>query len=426
MSCKDKLIDFINSSPDAYHAVENTKIRLISEGYTEISEYDLTAFCDGKPHFVIRGGSSLIAFRGSSDGGFMITASHSDSPAFKVKETQALGSYVKLNTEKYGGMILYTWLDRPLSVSGRVTLRTSEGVATRLVNIDRDYGVIPSVAIHLNRGVNDGYKFNPAVDMLPLVGISGGSSILADIAKALGVRQEDILSHDLYVYNRECGRIVGSKGELILSPRIDDLACAYAALEGFLTSADSPSGVSVYAVFDNEEVGSSTKQGANSTFLYDTLKKIAGDEGKYYTMLKDSYLVSCDVAHGKHPNHPELSDSVGSPVLGGGVAVKYNANQSYTTDSFSDGILRVIAERCGEKLQSFYSRADMLCGSTLGSISDTRVSIPSVDIGIPQLAMHSSTETAAISDIDSMAKLLRELYSSSLSTSEGEVKIIKG
>ena len=425
MSCKDKLIDFINSSPDAYHAVENIKARLISEGYTELSEFDPAAFSDGGYHFVIRGGTSLIAFRGRSDGGFMITASHSDSPAFKVKEEMTSGAYVKLNTEKYGGMILYTWLDRPLSVSGRVTFRTEDGIASRLVNIDRDYAVIPSVAIHLNRGVNDGYKFNPAVDMLPLVGISGKTSLLADVAETLGISESAIISHDLRVYNREGGRIVGDLGELILSPRIDDLACAYAAFEGFLSAAPAPRGVSVFALFDNEEIGSSTKQGANSTFLADTLRKIAGDDAKFCSMLGDSFSVSCDVAHAKHPNHPELSDSVGAPVLGGGVAVKYNANGSYTTDSVSDGIIRVVAESCGVPLQRFYSRADMLCGSTLGSISDTRVSISTVDIGIPQLAMHAATETAAISDVDGMIRLLAELYSTSLTVSADGVRIQK-
>jgi len=420
-----ELFEFIKKSPDAYHAVENIKTRLISAGYTEISECDLSAFSDGGAHFVVRGGSSVIAFRGSTDGGFMITASHSDNPSFKVKENVASGAYAKLNTEKYGGMILYSWLDRPLSVAGRVTVRTRDGIASRLVNIDRDYALIPSVAIHLNRGVNDGYKFNPATDMLPLTGISGKASLMADIAKLLGVGECDIISHDLHLYNREEPRAVGGDGELILSPRIDDLGCVWAALEGFLTVDKAPSGVSVLAVFDNEEVGSSTKQGANSTFLADTLRKIAGNEGKYYQMLSDSYMVSCDVAHAKHPNHPELSDSVGAPTLGGGVAVKYNANQSYTTDSVSDGIIRTVAERCGAKLQSFYSRADMPCGSTLGSISDTRVSVSSVDIGIPQLAMHSATETAAAADIDGMISLLKELYSSTLAVCGDEVKILK-
>ena len=405
------LIDFVNSSPTAYHAASKVTEMLTEAGYTYIPEGDVASFADGGKHFTVRNGTSVIAFRGKGEG-FTVVASHSDTPTFAVKSSGTSAPYTRLNVEKYGGAILYSWLDRPLSVAGRAVISTEQGIRTELVNIDKDYASIPSVAIHMNRGVNDGYKFNPATDMLPLVGISDVSDIYSAIADRLSVPRESILSADLYLYNREMGRIYGARDELILSPRIDNLGCVYTSLRAFLDS--SSGGVSVLAIFDNEEVGSSTKQGAQSTFLSDTLRKIAGSDNAYFTMLDNSYMVSADNAHAKHPNHPELSDSTGCPVLGGGVVVKYNASQRYATDAVSDAIFRTVAKRCGAPLQSFYSRADMPCGSTLGSISNTVVSIPTVDIGLPQLAMHSASETCAVLDVDAMICVLRELYSTDI------------
>ena len=383
----------------------------------------LQGFADGKGHFVTRDGSSIIAWRGKPCGGFMISATHGDSPAFRVKRSPEIsGDYVRLSTEKYGGMIHYSWLDRPLSLAGRVELKTDTGIESRLVNIDRDLLTIPSVAIHLNRSVNDGYKFNPASDLLPLFGLNGVKSVNSLIADSLGVAEDKIVSHDLFLYNREEGRTLGANGEFILSPRLDDLACVYASLEAFLTASDTDA-VPVLAVFNNEEVGSETKQGAASTFLDYTLRRIAGES--YFAMLSDSFMVSADNAHAKHPNHPELSDSVAAPILGGGVAVKYNANQRYATDALSDAVFRTLADRAGATLQSYSNRADMPGGSTLGSIADTRVSVPTVDIGIPQLAMHSASELIAEADLSDMVKILRELYLSRLSVSGDKIDILK-
>lgn len=422
MSYANGLINFINNSPTAFHTVKTVKESLIKAGFTEVFESQPSVFSDGGKHFVIRGGSSIIAFKGKGDG-FMITASHSDSPCFKVKDELSSASYTRFATEKYGGMLYYTWLDRPLSVAGRVVVKSESGVKSVLVNIEKAALTIPSVAIHLNRGVNDGAKFNPAVDLLPLTGTSDAKgALMAAIAAQAGVDASDIISHDLFLYNAEQGRIVGINDELILSPRIDDLGCVYASLEAFL-SADSDKSVSVLAVFDNEEVGSETKQGASSTFLDMTLSAIAGNDEKYSSMLYNSFMVSADNAHAIHPNHPELYDSTNNATLGGGVVVKYNANQRYTTDSLSDGIFRTIALRAGAKLQSFSNRADMVGGSTLGSIANTKVSISTIDIGLPQLAMHSATETAAASDLDDMVKILSELYSSSLEKQGDDIKI---
>lgn len=426
MSHINELFGFIKKSPTALHAVNTIKEYLLAEGFTELCEKDAAAFSDGKPHFVIRGGSSIIAFKGRADkGGFMITASHSDSPCFKVKDELSNASYVRLATEKYGGMIHYTWLDRPLSVAGRVVVKTADGVKSLLVNIDKSAFVIPSVAIHLNRGVNDGYKFNPASDLLPLAGTSDvKGALMQAIAEQTGVASSDILSHDLYLYNAEEGKVVGINDELILSPRIDDLGCVYASLRAFLDAPAGEDSVNVLAVFDNEEVGSETKQGASSTFLDMTLRAIAGSDEKYSAMLYHSFMVSADNAHALHPNHPELYDGTNSSVLGGGVVVKYNANQRYTTDAVSDAIFTMLADRAGIKLQRFSNRADMVGGSTLGSISNTRVSVSTIDIGLPQLAMHSANETAAVKDLSDMVSVLTKLYSSSIIRSGDEFKII--
>ena len=427
MAYVSELIDFINNSPTAYHTVKNVKESLIKAGFTDVNESAPSDFSDGGNHFVIRGGSSIIAFKGKTDkGGFMICASHSDSPCFKIKNELSGVSYTRLATEKYGGMIHYTWLDRPLSVAGRVVVKTDDGIKTKLVNIEKASLVIPSVAIHLNRGVNDGYKFNPATDLLPLAGMNNAKGvIMSTVATQAGVKPEDIISHDLFLYNAEEGRVIGINDDLILSPRIDDLGCVYASLRAFVDAPVSDNAVSVLAVFDNEEVGSETKQGASSTFLDMTLRAIAGNDKKYSSMLYNSFMVSADNAHAIHPNHPELYDSSNAPVLGGGVVVKYNANQRYTTDAISDAVFSTLASRVGIKLQKFSNRADMVGGSTLGSISNTRVSVSTIDIGLPQLAMHSSNETAAVSDLDDMVKVLTELYSSGIEKQGDDIRIVK-
>lgn len=420
----NKLLSFIDNSPTAYHAVDMVKRELIENGYTEVTLKDGKFITDGGKHFVVSGGSSIIAFSGKGNG-FMITASHSDSPSFRVKNSFELqGTYNKLSVEKYGEMIHYTWLDRPLSVAGRVVLRTDGGIEERLVNIDKDALIIPSVAIHLNRGVNDGAKHNPAVDLVPLIGMGkGDASLEGAIANMLSVNREDIISHDLFVYNRDKGRVCGIADDLVVSPRLDDLECVHASLQGFLASGGDCGTVKVLAVFDNEEVGSETKQGAASSFLFDTLKRIAGGDDNYYAMIENSFMVSADNAHAMHPNHPELSDKDNAPILGGGVVIKHNGNQRYTTDGVSDAILRRIAEKANVTFQHYYNRADIPGGSTLGSIATTKVPLSSVDIGLPQLAMHSANETAAVSDYLSMESLLTAFYSSSIDKNGTKVNI---
>ena len=416
MNYVEGLFEFIKNSPSAYHAVNTVKQLLDSEGYTELYECDRWKLSvDGK-YYVVRNGTSIIAFRTVRDArGFMICASHSDSPAFRIKTTpESVGAYTRLEIEKYGGMIYYTWLDRPLSVAGRVIVRTPDGIESKLVNINTDLVTIPSLAIHLNRGVNESATFNPAKDLLPLYSMeTEKGEFIGRIAKSLGVNEQDVLSHDLFLYNREEGKRVGKDGEFILCPRLDDLGCVYSSLAAFLSSRDSHA-VPMLAVFDNEEVGSETKQGAASTFLRDVLLRISGSESALSAALENSFMVSADNAHAKHPAHPEMSDPDNAPMLNGGIVIKYNANQRYATDGLSDALFRSVCHRAGVKVQTYCNRADLPGGSTLGSISNTKVSVPTVDIGLPQLAMHSANETAGAYDVESMVTALTEFYSSSL------------
>lgn len=418
MELLNGLFDFIKKSPSAYQAVDTAAKILDGEGYTELSENKNFSLEDGGKYYVKKNGSSIVAFRYRKNANaFMICASHSDSPSFKVKGDLQSGLYTKLDVEKYGGMIYYTWFDRPLSFAGRVCLKSDTGIECRLVNIDKNVAVIPSVAIHMQRNVNDGCKFNPAVDLLPLASI-GDSGISEFIAKELCINAEDIISHDLFLYVRDEGKIIGE--DYVLAPRLDDLACVYSSLKAFLSS-EADKTIPVFAVFDNEEVGSATKQGAESVFFSEILREIAGD--RYNKMLPESFMVSADNAHASHPNHPELTDKQNFATLGGGVVIKYNANQRYTTDAYSDAIFRTIAEKAGVKVQSFSNRADMLGGSTLGSIASTRLPVPTVDIGLPQLAMHSVVETMGVSDIFDMVKLLSKFYSTSLSKNGDSTEI---
>ena len=413
------LFDFIKSSPSAYHTVESVRRALLASGFTELYEADAWSLSPGGKYFVIRNGTSIIAFVNIPDAsGYTIFASHSDSPSFRVKpDGESVGAYVSLPVERYGGSIFYTWLDRPLSVAGRVIVRTEGGISSRLVNLDSDTMTIPSVAIHFNRGVNDGYKFNPAKDMIPLLSSAcGKGGFMKRIAELVGCEEGDIIAHDLFLYNRDEGRIVGLNGEFALCPRLDDLACVYSTLTGFL-SAKPKKNVPVLAVFDNEEVGNETKQGAKSTLLPSVLSRISVSENEHYRRLASSFMVSADNAHAKHPNFPELSDSKNAPIMGEGIAVKYNANQRYATDSLSDAIFREICRGASIKLQSYTNRADMLGGSTLGSDADTLVSVPTVDIGIPQLAMHSANETLALCDVEALVAAADAVYSTDISFS---------
>lgn len=414
-----KLLKFIQKSPTAFQAVEEMSQRLQKEGFKELKEekhWDLKA---GGNYFVTRNHSAVIAFSIPKKPAwkFHIMASHSDSPALKIKENPEMEvekAYIKLNVERYGGMLLAPWFDRPLSVAGRLIVRKNGEIQEKLVAVDKDLLVIPNLAIHMNREVNDGYKYNVQKDMLPLYSdYDGKGSFMKLMAAEADVAEEDILGHDLFLYDRTPGTVWGANEEFISAPRLDDIQCAFASLEGFLRGERKES-IAVHCVLDNEEVGSTTKQGAASTFLKDTLMRINMGLGRtqeeYLMTLADSFMVSADNAHALHPNHTDKTDPVNRPVLNGGIVIKYNANQKYCTDGVSAAIFKDICDRAEVPYQTFVNRSDMAGGSTLGNISNTQVPMKTVDIGLAQLAMHSVYETTGAKDTESLAKAAAVLF----------------
>ncbi len=418
------LMSFLDSSPSCFHAIYNLKTRLESEGFKPLNEGDAWALEEGGKYYVTRNGSAIIAFRlpEVKGEGFILSASHSDRPTFKVKENPELetaGQYLRLAVERYGGMLMAPWMDRPLSVAGRVLVESETGIDIRLVDLDKDLCMIPNVAIHMNRKANDGYTYNPAVDMIPLMGsLAAKGNFRKLLAEAAGCTEEQLLGYDLYLYNREKARIWGAEGEYISAQALDDLQCAWATMEGLIAAQPGKS-VQVCCVFDNEEVGSGTMQGADSNFLESVLDRICACTGMDYSRaLANSFLVSADNAHALHPNHPEFSDVTNRPVINGGVVIKFNANQRYTTDGITSALFRTACKKADVPVQTFCNRADLAGGSTLGNISTSHVSIPSVDVGLPQFAMHSPYETAGVKDAESLVKAMTVVYGMSIRSGE--------
>ena len=424
------LMDFLDSSVTMFHAINECEKVLQRSGFIYLPENGKWNINKGK-YYTKRNSSSLIAFDiAEGDYHFQISAAHSDSPTFKLKDRPVIeaNGYIKLNVEGYGGMINATWLDKPLTLAGRVMVNTDKGIETRLLHIDRDLLIIPNVPIHFNREINKGFAFNNQVDMLPI--FSAGNLKEADfdniLAKELGIEAEAILAKDLYLVNRQKAAIIGFDNELISSGRLDDLECVYTSLRGFV-EAENKNHINVFAVFDNEEVGSVTKQGAMSTFLASTLDRVNTALGKskeeYYRAIAKSILISCDNAHAVHPNHPELFDVKNRPVLNQGIAIKESANQKYTTDAFSRAILKKILEKKNIPYQTFANRSDIAGGSTLGNLSNTVVSMNAVDIGLPQLAMHSAYETAGAKDVGYAFETLKAFFEANIDIKDDKVAV---
>ena len=424
------LMNFLDSSVTMFHAINECEKVLQNCGYIYLPENEKWNIRAGK-YYTKRNSSSLIAFDiANGDYHFQISAAHSDSPTFKLKDRPVIESngYLKLNVEAYGGMIDATWLDKPLTLAGRVMVDTGCGIETRLLFIDKDLLIIPNVPIHFNREINKGFAFNNQVDMLPV--FSAGNLSEADfdkmLAKELGVKPEAILAKDLYLVNRQKATVIGYDNELISSGRLDDLECVYTSLLGFIEAMNNDH-INVFAVFDNEEVGSVTKQGAMSTFFVSTLNRINKALGKsdedYYRAIAKSMLISCDNAHAIHPNHPELFDVKNRPVLNKGIAIKESANQKYTTDAFSRAILKKILDKNNIPYQTFANRSDIIGGSTLGNLSNTAVSMNAVDIGLPQLAMHSAYETAGAKDVEYAIEALRAFFETNIDIKDDKVSL---
>ncbi|MBQ3529634.1 MAG: M18 family aminopeptidase [Oscillospiraceae bacterium] len=412
------LRSFLDKAHSVYHAAALIKEELERAGYCRLQEGNDWQIKAGGKYYLMRNDSSLVAFRlpEGAPKGFLISASHTDRPCFKVKENAVLkGQYTRLAVERYGGMLIAPWLDRPLSVAGRVLVETEDGIQSRLVDIDRDLLLMPNVAIHMNRNANDGYKWNPATDTIPLLGDKETADFWQAVETLAGGR---ILGHDLYLYVRQPSSVWGMNGEFISAQALDDLQCVWGCAQGFLQAKETGN-IPVLCVFDNEEVGSSSYQGAGSDLLESAVSRICAVLGLDKSrQLAGSFLVSADNAHAQHPNHPEYADPANAPVMNGGVVVKFNANQRYTTDGLSAAIFRKICEKANVPVQTYCNRADIAGGSTLGNVSLSQVAVPSVDIGLAQLAMHSCYETAGVKDVGYLVDAMAAYYGAELTTAK--------
>ena len=429
-----ELCDFIEKSPSVFHTVATIGSYLDAAGFGRLSENDAWDIKPGDACYVTRNGSSVVAFRVGervpADGyHFQMAASHSDSPTYKVKHVPELDGpkeTLRLDVESYGGIIDSTWLDRPLGIAGRVMVRTEDGrVESRLVSSDRDVAIIPTVAIHQMRDINKGVEYNRQVDLCPIfsAGAMRRGAFDAMVAELAETVPEMVMGKELYLVNRTKPRVWGWADEFVSAQRLDDHQCAFASLKAFL-AAENPTCVTVYACFDNEEVGSGTKQGALSTFLRDALVRVNASlgfgEGELIRALAGSFLVSCDNSHAVHPNHPELYDDNNCGRLNGGVVIKESANQKYTTDAFGRALIATVCERAGVPTQAFANRSDSPGGYTLGNLSTAQVSVHTVDVGLAQLAMHSSYETAGSHDVAHLMRALQAFYSADIRIKDAE------
>lgn len=419
-----ELQEFLVESPGCFHAVAALQRRLDAAGFTELSESERWSLTPGKNYYVIRSGSSIISFKlpDVKPEGFHIIASHSDSPSFKLKPDPVLWSdgLLRLNVEGYGGMIRHTWFDRPLSVAGRVLMENGDRLEHKLVYFDRDLVLIPSLAIHLDRDKNEG-PIKIQSELLPLLGATDADGWKRLLAEAVGTEPEHILGTDLFLTCRMAPSVWGEKNEFLSAPRLDDLACAYASFAGFLDASPKDS-VALHCVFDNEEVGSRSMQGAESTFLKTTAHRICRalgmDEEAFDTAIASSFMVSADNAHALHPNYAGKYDPVNRPKMNGGIVLKHHAGQKYMTDAISEAVFKKLCLRSGVPFQEYANHSDVPGGSTLGNISNTQLSIRGVDIGLAQLAMHSTYETMGSADAGYLAQFALAFYGGELPKTE--------
>ncbi len=410
-----ELFDFIENSPTAFHTVATARKRLEENGFRELPETEAWDLEPGGKYFAVRSMSSLMAFRFPKRDfrAFSIVAPHGDSPCFKVKgspEMKVEGRYTKLNTEIYGGMLINRWQDRPLSVAGRLAVRAPEGVKAVLADVKRDLLMIPGLAPHMDREGHQSGKLDPQKDTLPLLG-GTEADLLALAAESAGVKKEEILSHDLYLYNRARGTVFGAGEEFLAAPKLDDLECVFSALKAFL-QGENPENCTVLALFDNEETGSRTRQAAASTFLADVIARICLAVGKNeeerQRAIQGGFLLSADNAHAVHPDYPEKADPTSRCYLNGGVVVKHSSH--YATDGVTAAVFHRICEKAGVPAQDFYNHSSNPGGGTLGLISGSQVSIPTVDIGLAQLSMHSPYETGGVEDLAHMVNAMTAFY----------------
>lgn len=408
------LLQYLNDSPTAYHAVENGEKILRANGFQELREGKAWSLEKGGRYFVVKNRSCIIAFTVGSgspaEKGFRIIGAHTDSPGLKIKPeacTVTSDGYVKVNVEVYGGVILSTWFDRPLAIAGKVIVKEGNLLKEKLVRIDRPVLMIPNLCIHFHRDVNDKYSCNKQTEMLPLLSmkeesVEKGDYLLNLVEEETGISKEDILDYELFLYEYQKGIFTGKNNEFISASRIDDLAMVYAGLAALTEAEEQEDAYRVFAAFDNEEVGSASAQGADSGFLSNILTRICRNlgltEDEYFQAIANSTSVSADTAHAVHPNYSDKHDPECRPVLGGGPVIKYSASQRYSTTAFSAAYFKTACERAGVPCQKFVNRNDIPGGSTIGPAISSLTTIPTVDIGIPILAMHSIREFGAVAD----------------------------
>lgn len=413
----NEMIRFIDESPTAFAAVSNIKKILLANGYKEVFEKDEYKLKKNGKYFVTRNDTSILAFNiGKKLDNVSLhgCASHTDCPSFKLKPNPVIKtpSGIKLNVEKYGGALVRPWFDRPLGLAGRVIVNKKNCVEAVEYIGKEPFCIMPSVAPHLNHEVED-KRIEPAQDLVPIVTLEKDFDFNKYIAKKIKAKASDILGFDLYLYPLDKGYVWGNN-EFITSNHIDNLECAYTSLMGFVNNFNE-NNINLYACFDNEEVGSLTRQGASSDFLQVNLKRISEALKIDYSQLTSKgMMLSCDNAHGLHPNHPELYDKDNAPVLNGGVVIKYNANQSYTTDSISGSLLKKLMIENKIPYQVFANKTGIRGGSTLGNLSNNNVSLITVDIGLAQWAMHSPVETCGYKDVEAMVKTCECFYKAHL------------
>ncbi|MCM1093015.1 MAG: M18 family aminopeptidase [Lachnospiraceae bacterium] len=421
------LMNFLDASVCNFFAVDTLSQILVEEGFIYLDPKKRWELVPGGKYFITKNDSALFAFivgEGTASDGYKIISAHSDSPGFRIKpncEIVCDGNIVKLNTEVYGGPILYTWFDRPLSIAGRVIVRGTNPLApeTLLVKWDEPLLTIPHLAIHFNRSVNEGNPLSKQKDMLPVLGKVEEKSqakglVLNMVAGKLGIRPDDILDYDLSLYDTTKATLVGLNEEFITSGRLDDLSMAHAAVNALLESEEGMKMTKVMAIFDNEETGSGTKQGAASPVLMNLLKRInsqlGGDEEDYLRAIDNSFMISADNAHGVHPNYVEKQDPTNHPVLGGGPVIKINANCKYMTDADSAAVFKTICEKADVPCQYFVNHSDVAGGSTLGNILTSQIDLRGVDMGAALWAMHSVRETASVADHLATIKAFTKFY----------------
>lgn len=428
----EEFIEFVRKSPVSFHTIDTIKKMLIEDGYLFLSENSIEKLQKGSKYVIVRDDSTLVSINIGNNiekeiSSLNIIASHCDSPYFKIKPNcdGVSDGYNKINIAPYGGLIAPSWLDRPLAVAGRVIIRENDKLIAKLVNFEDLNAIIPNLCIHYNRNINSGYEYNMAVDMQAFFSDKDSSKFSDLLAKKLKTRKENIVNHDLYLYNNEKGILWGNNKEYVSCPRLDDLECVFSSAKAFI-SGENDKTINILYISDNEEVGSLSKNGADSDFLEVCLRRLCNDLGlDLDKTLSQSFLISADNGHAVHPNKGQITDADNKMYMNKGVGIKSNSSLTYTSSGLSSSVFQMLCEKANTPYQFFTNRSDMRGGSTLGNILLSHLSLSAVDVGLPQLAMHSCYETAGTKDLKYAIDVFREFYTSRIKFNLNEVIIEK-